>query len=783
MVMLLLRKMKRDIRRSLSSYMVAAIVVAVGFAGYSVLSNAVLQLEESKQYFFEATAFCDGFAEVQQAPLSVMRELEKIEGVRKAQGRIVKNIRVLGTEQEAELKLMSITEDGFNLPMLSKGMMPESGERQLVLGDGFSKAHGLAVGDTIALSALGREAVFTITGTGISPENIYLVKSINELLPMSAAYDAAFMDYSTMAQLYSMEGRANNIAFSLENGVVFADVEQEIEAVLKPYGAYRVYENVDELSVSVLEMEIEQLGKVTTVIPMMFLGIAAIILYITLHRLIEQQRTQIGTLMALGVPSWAIHLHYTGYGAVVGFAGGFAGGVYGSLAAGPMADFYRVFFSLPDVSVPISWKYVVMGTVASTVFCAVVGGLSSKASGRLLPAQALRPAPPKTARHLFLEWIPGFSASLTIPGTLAVRSIARNPKRSMLSLFGIACAYMITATLVSMNTMFDVFLFDFLEETQRQDITVAFSAPVSASDAKSTIRTQGIEQLEGTVELPVKLRGKQTELDGLVQGIEENSLLCRLYDEEGTPVFVQPNGIVISLHMAGQLGVQVGDYLEVEVAYPQKRITQVPITGIIAQYMGSNAYMSLHEVGRISAYRDVYTSVLLKAPLQTQTELLAKLENSPIVSTVQNRQQKIDQYSGMMGSISGIMAGMAVMGVLIGFAVIYVSSLISFEELKREMSVMRMLGLTDKECMGAISLSGWLMTSGAVVLGVPMTMAMSSLISNTMALEMFSIPNFVDGKSLVLSIGLIAVAVAWSNHAVFKKLKKTTPVELLRERE
>lgn len=783
MVKLLLQKMLRDIRRSLSSYVVAAGVVAIGFAGYSVISNAADQLQQSKEFFFTETSFSDGFAEVQEAPLSAARRLEEIEGVRSAQGRLVRDIQVAGMEQQTQLKLISYEQGGLNQPLLSSGMLPAPGTRQLVLGDGFMKANGLSLGDSIQLVSGGREISFEISAGGLSPENIYLVKSINELLPTPKTYDAAFVDYDTAARLLSMEGKVNRFVFTLENGVEFEQVKDEIERVLNPYGCYRVYENVDELSVSVLEMELDMLGRVTGVIPFLFLSIAAIILYITLHRLIEQQRTQIGTLMALGIPGHAILLHYTGYGAAVGFAGGLIGGIYGSLAAGPMADFYRVYFSLPDVSAPISLKYLALGTVVATIFCAAVSGLSVQSASKLAPAAALRPAPPQKARKLFLETMPGFARLLTVPGLMAVRSIARNPKRSLLSLFGIASAYMITATLVSMNSMFDVFLFDYLEKNQQQDITVSFSAPVAKTDALRAVRAPGIEKLEGTVEIPVKMRGSRGEMDGVVQGISEDSTLCRLYDERDGPVMVQPEGIVLSVHMANQMGVKTGDMIEVEVSYPEKKTSRIPVTGLIAQYLGSNAYMSLEGVGQISEYRDVYTSVLLQAPLETREVLLRQLEKTSLSATVQDRQQRVSQYRGMMGSISGIMAAMAAMGVLIGFAVIYISSLISFEELKREIAVMRMLGQSDSECMQTISFGQWLLTLGAILPGIPMTLGVSKLFSESLSLEMFSIPSFVDGKSLVLAIGLMAIAVAWSNRVVFRKLRGTSPVELLRERE
>ena len=96
MVGYLFRKMLRDMRKGAASYIVAAVIVMTGFAGYSVMSIAADQLEDSKDYFFEKTNFCDAFAEVQEAPASAVKELERIEGISRAQARLVKTARVAG---------------------------------------------------------------------------------------------------------------------------------------------------------------------------------------------------------------------------------------------------------------------------------------------------------------------------------------------------------------------------------------------------------------------------------------------------------------------------------------------------------------------------------------------------------------------------------------------------------------------------------------------------------------------------------------------------------------
>lgn len=783
MVRLLLRKMLRDMRRSAMTYSLCALIVATGFCGYCVMSITSDRLAESRDFFFEATAFGDLFADVQQAPTSVARQLAGIEGIARAEGRLVKTVRIEGLPNDAELQLYSLSQDGLNAPLLLRGLLPEAAGRGIVVGEGFFAAHGLTPGDSLELVFAGRRASLSVLGSAISPETIYMIKNISDLLPDPASFEAGFVDYQTMSRLLSMQGSANSFVMTLEPGYSLDDVKLSVERLLSPYGCYRVYDREGQVSVSMLNAELDQIGRMAQILPFLFLLVAAIILYITLFRLIEQQRTQAGILMAIGISPMQIRLHYTGFGAFIGVAGGFLGGVFGNLLATPLYDYYRTYFNLPDVYTPVSVRYLLMGTAVSGVFCALVAWGSAQTLNRLTPAQALRPPAPGAARRFFLEQLPLFASVFTVPGLMAVRNLARSRQRAVLSLLGIACAYMITATLVSMNSLYDVYIFDILEESQRQDITVHFSAPVARADALRAVRDPLIERAEGIVELPVKLRGSTGEQDCMLQGIEKDAALTILRDRAGNRVTVSQGGIVLPQNLADSLDVGVGGTVELEVSYPRTIVSRVAVTGIVAQYIGSTAYMSHDAVGRVSDYGGVYTSVLLKAPQQVQQNILKKLDGAPAVAGAESRAERIEMFRGMMGSFAGMMAAMTMMGVLVGVAVTYTSSLISFEELKREISIMMALGLSSGQCLDVVSTGQWILSIGAIILGVPLTMLASKLMAVSMSSDLYSIPDFVDAASLLSSAGLILLAVWAGSLVMLRKLKKLSPVDLLRERE
>lgn len=785
---LLFRKMIRDIRSAIMTYVLCILVMMMGLWGYSVLELCYDNLTMAKELFFRQSDFCDGFVDTVYTDRSAINRLRALEGIADAESRLVRDVQIAGIKGEeigggAEFHLVSWEDGQMNRPVLSQGTMPEPGKAELIIGENMAKARKLRPGDTVDVVAGGKRVSMEVVGVGITPENIYMIRDMNELFPDPASYDAAFTSYQTASWLSGRENSANSFLIRLDTGTVWGDVKDQIEQVMEPYGLTGSYESDDQMGVAMIGEEIKQLERMAGVIPILFLTVAGVVLAIALSRMVEQQRTQIGTLKALGVPDWCIRLHYMGYGAVVGAVGGLLGTVSGYLSSGPMADFYRVYFSLPSVTTPLDTRYLLIGTAGSAVFCGCISWVIAGNAGKMEPARALRPAAPGAARRSVLEKIPGFMQLLTIPGVMAVRSLSRNRKRTAFSLAGMSIAYMLTATLVSMNTMFDVFVFDYWEKTQRQDAMVYFERPVRPQDALEAVRHPMLSEAEGVMEFPVTLAGSGGKMDCTVQAIQKDSSMLFMYRADGTPVSVNGDGIVLTEHMAKTLGVSRGDVVEVRVTYPEKKETCVMVTDIVAQYIGSTAYMSYDGAAGVSSYRNVWNGVYIRIPEEGFLELRQKLEGKGEVSLIQSRKERLLQYQAVMGSMSGILLSMSLIGVGTGFAVVCVSSMIRFEEMKRELATLMQLGMNSRECLDVLSVSQWILAAGSVVIGIPLAMGVSRLITDSMSGDMYTLPDMLSGKAVLGAAVLIGVSVWLGSAVMLRKLRKISPVEFLRERE
>jgi len=166
-----------------------------------------------------------------------------------------------------------------------------------------------------------------------------------------------------------------------------------------------------------LSEELKGLEAAAKGMPILFLSIAGVILYIMLKRMVEQQRGQIGILKAFGYTEREVLGHYLSYAFVLGVAGGLLGGLSGIALSYPFTSMYQLFFNMPGLNGQFSPRYLLLGLLLSIIFSLFAGYQGSKKILTLEPAEAMRPPAPPIGRKIWLEKIGVFWNILTAQGT------------------------------------------------------------------------------------------------------------------------------------------------------------------------------------------------------------------------------------------------------------------------------------------------------------------------------------------------------------------------------
>ncbi|ADL08595.1 ABC transporter permease [Thermosediminibacter oceani] len=787
---MLWRKMIRDLKENKGSYIACTVIIVMGLLVFTAFTTVVGSLRDSQQKFYKEQNFADGFIKVQAIPRSEVKNLESIEGIKKIQGRLVKDVMVLkpGVKDNVYLRLVSI-DPGISNPingvLLTRGRPLDDDSMNVWIDGKFFEANNLDLNDEIEVIAGGRIRKLTVAGVGNSPEFVYALRTAADLYPSPETFGIAFIPIRAMEKLFPDEKAFNELVFTLKPGANYEKVKEELEKRLEPYGVESIIPRAEQMSHMLLDQELKSLESVSTAMPVMFLSIAGAILYITLKRLIEQQRVQIGILKAEGFTSGEILFHYLSYALTIGLAGGLTGSILGALLSYPLTSMYQVFFNLPGLEGRFSPSLILLSVLLSLSFSLIAGFQGCKKVLALEPAEAMRPPAPILGRRVLLEKISFIWKMLSVQEMMAARNISRNWGRSLFIFLGIMFCFAISAFTWSMNDLVQKMMFDQYEKVEVYDVKLILSRPLDQKNVNRELNAfPGVRYAEPVAEVPVTLKNRWLKKDTVILGLPRDSRLYNILDKNYNKITPPENGILLSERLANLLNAGVGTKLMVE--SPMKAGENegvLEVAGIIPQYVGINAYMEIGALQDFLKHEDMATSILLKVEEEAITSLREKYMHSKYISSIDEREQRLNKFKEMMASYGSMIYIYALIGVVIGFAIIYSSSVISVSERSRELSSMMVLGMTPEEVLSVVTFEQWCIGVPAMIAGVPVSKMMLAGISRVVSNDMFTMPESVTFTSLLLAFAATVFSIFIAQKVSARKVKRLNPAEVLKARE
>lgn len=782
---MLFQKAKRAIWSNKKAYLACVFLIATGIIMFTAMSIAVDGLESSMLGFYDSYRLADVFAKVEGMPLSYAERLLELEGVAAVQARYVQEMRVevAGSEDLITLRIIAIDpmEEGRLNDILVTGEAP-SADRDIIVNPTFFKAHGLEYGDDITVIYGGKEYSYTLCGTAISPEYAYITKNMTQMLPDETGFGIAYITESSMTQLTGMAGLSNDVTVKLEEGVTFEDVKVLLEDELARFGLKELLGKEDLPSYAFLDLEVTGIRSVSTSMPMMFVMIAMVVLYLMMKRVIEQERTQIGTMKAFGYSGRQIVFHYLLYGAVTGVCGGLAGWIIGYAMSGVYLQLFLQFFMLPQLSANVSpWLAI------AALLMAVGGGVLGAFAGAykaltLEPAEAMRPESPKPVKHDMVGNMGWLNYVLTSRGRMALRSMGRSPLRSGFVTVGIMFSFGILCMGGSMTGLIDKMIYSQFADIQLYQVKLTLERPAAYNSAvESVYGIEGVTKAEGLMELPAELSNKNLKEGIMLTGIESDSTLYRICDTNTGEAYRPPEGgVILSNAIADKLRAGAGDVITIASPMLDEEI-EVPVVRVIEQNLGSGCYI---ELGTLC---DLFDLPLTATAVMLDTDDLAYLKDylkgSDNIAAIDDKDGTLNKYRTMMGMYESIYSVIQLMGVLVGFAIIYNTTTISLSERKREYATLRVMGLTVKEVAEIMSFEYALLGTAGVILGIPFTLSLNQGMNGIMDTSLFTMPSTLPFQAYITGVAGVVIAIALSGASARKKIKTFDMVEVLKERE
>lgn len=785
---MLWRKMLRDLKDNRGSYLACITVIVIGLMVFTSFAICMDNLNLSRDEFYFEQNFADGFAEVRAMPYGEIDRLRTIEGIRDIQGRLVKDVRVLmpGREDNIYLRLVSV-DPGADYPVngvhLERGIPLDEERLNIWIDNKFLAANGLELNDQVEIIAEGKKRSLTIAGAGMSPEFIYALRTAGELFPNPEEFGIAFIPYEAMKNLFQERGTVNSIVFTLEAGSVYQDVEDRLKPELKPYGLSSLYAREDQTSHVLLDSELKQLKTMGTSLPLVFLGVASIILYIMLKRMIENQRSQIGVLKALGYSNNEIIAHYMSYALMVGLAGGVVGGLLGIALAHPFTLMYQTYFNMPGLMSNFSPQPIFQGLVLGLVFSAFAGYRGGRKVMTLEPAEAMRPSAPPAGKSILLERVRFFWQMLNVQGKMAVRNMFRHKGRSAFIMVGIMFAFALLGTCWSMWELMEKMLYDQFEKVEVYDVKITLNHPADQEGVERELsRFPGMKRVETKAEIPATLKYNWKEKDVIVLGLSQDGELHKILDNDGHQLKPPEAGIMLSERLATLLGAQVGSRITLESVMSKDTDLrqEVEVTAVLPQYMGINAYMALENLQSILKQGPLVTTMMLAMEAEQVPLLHEAYANSAGISTIEDRNKMLAQLRDLMATYSGTIYIMLLIGVIVGFAIIYNSSVITVSERSRELASMMVLGMNPREVLSVVTFEQWFLSAFGMLLGIPLTKLLLMALAQSMSNDVYSMPASFGSMTVIIGF-FVTVASIWvAQRAAAGKIRALKIADVLK---
>jgi putative ABC transport system permease protein len=782
------RKLVRDLWHLRGQMTAIATVVACGVAVVMTTRTSYTSLLASRASYYRDERFADLFASLKRAPESLRGELAAIPGVAAVETRVVMPVTldVPGLADPATGRLVSIPEQ--RRPMLNdlhlrRGRWPEPGRRdEVIASEAFAEANRLPVGAELGAVINGRWQRLRVVGIAISPEYVYEIGE-GGFFPDNRRFGVLWMSREAMGPAFDMLDAFNDASFALVPGASEADVIARADALLERYGGLGAYGRSDQVSARFLNDEIGQNRVSGTVIPAIFLGVAAFLLNVVLARLVNTEREQIGVLKAFGFTDWAVGFHYLKLALAATLLGAIAGAALGLWLAARVNANYAEYYRFPSFLFRVDLTAVAIA-LGTTLAAAVLGAAGAvRRVVRLPPAAAMQPEPPGRFRAGLLARL-GLERRLRAPGRIIARSLERRPVKAMLSVLGIASAVSILLVgrffVDSIGYMGDVQF----RHVQQENISVAFTGPRSAAVRHELERLPGVQRAEPYRAVPARLRAGHRARRIALLGLAPDGELRRLLGRDLTAVPLPPEGLLLTAKLAEILHVVPGDTLTVEVLEGDREVRRIAITGTVDELFGLSAYMDERALDRMLDEAGTASGAYLRVDPPAQAALNEQLKRLPGVAGVSSRDALLASFEATLARSIGL-----VTTVLIGFAgalavaMIYNAARIALSERARELASLRVLGFTRGEVAAMLLGEQALLTAGGIAAGLGIGYLLCGVLAGLYQWELFRMPLVLSGATYAFAVSVVLAAGLASALLVRRRLNRLDLVAVLKSRE
>lgn len=759
---MLVKKMLRTAWQYKAQFISMVLMVMLGVGMFVGFNMEWASIEENMFSFFEDSKFAD-YRLVSEKGYSEddLGKIAALDGVEAASRFLSVNVDVKDTGGDSVALAVTTDPVVSSFVLISGEAYDGSSADGIWLSDRYAEENGVSVGDTVTFVYRNTEISGKVKGLIKAAEQMICVRDKTQLMPDFATHGFAYISPV-------MYEKALGFAYYPQINVISSLEKDDFsEKVNKALGQTTVILTKDEtLSYSQAEGEVSEGKAMGSILPALFLLIGLLTMVTTMHRLTAKEKTQIGTLKALGFHDSRITRHYTSFAffvAVLGTALGIGMGYGVAWIIMNPNGMMGTYLDLPK------WKLVFPAFCAVAVALIIaaltlIGFLSVRRMLVGTAADALRPYTPKKMKPMLIERTKFFH-KLSFGTRWNMRDIVRHKARTAMSLVGIVgCTILILASFGMKDTM-NAFLDMYYDNGLNYSSRIFLSE--TATDAE---KQEIIDKYKGDFggSVSVQLDEKTVSLD--IYDITHDKI--RIMDENTDKIEIGDGGAYICMRLAEEFGLGVGDTFTVS-PFGTSDTYKLKVAGI---------FRSVSENVIIS---DKYASELnlpyTVDSVYTDTEK-SDIALSDVIKSVQSKQMIMDSFEAFL-SIMDTMIYLLVGGaLLLGIIVLYNLGTMSYTERYREMATLKVVGFRDKKIGRLLSGQNLALSVVGIIIGIPLGALTLSYLLKTLASE-YEMKMAIGAGSYIFTVILTVGMSLLVSLMVARKNKNIDMVEALKGQE
>ena len=612
-----------------------------------------------------------------------------------------------------------------------------------------------------------------------------------------AEYDKNYADYEKGLKEYN-EGKTALETAKTDADKQFADAQKKIddgreklEKTSRP--EWYLFTRDDNPGYSEYGQNAERIGNIAMVFPLFFVMVAALVCLTTMTRMVEEQRTQIGTLKALGYKNGAIIFKYLLYALTAATAGALSGMLVGmKIFPAIIITAYGMMYVIPDILLPYDYILMICTTGISVLLTAVTVYFSCGGILHDCPAALMRPKTPKSGKKILLERIGFIWNRLSFSYKVTMRNIFRYKRRMLMTIVGIAgCTALVLTGFGVYDSVNDILQKQFGEISNYTGITAYDNTVTDEQTAKIGKMLERYD-CEGNriYQKQITVYNGKKSTEAYIFGGADNETIAQFVTVKdrrtGEQYTVTDDGVIINEKLASLLGgVQKGDTITIALS-ETKRVTAT-VTEICENYAHHYVYITEKLYKELSGEEGLpYNCFFFNSEdgddmtESDRDELAQELMKIDGVMGVSFKTSVAGTFSSMLKSLLFVIVVLIVSAGALAFIVLYNLTNININERIREIASLKVLGFYDKEVSMYVFRETVILTLIGTVAGMIFGRFLVDFVVKTAEIDMVMFGRTVHPMSFVFS-GLIticfAVIVMLFMH---RRLMKVNMVEALK---